>query len=202
MHPLCAVGPYGSTFWEMKSKAPYQWRFKKGGAAGASPWVGFVGYQLRYDGHIRIRKSSMQKQHEKLIEFVDTVLWSVMKRDAKGVRTLRKNPHMSKKQIIASASRAMVCMGVGRINHRIPPTPGQGAFSWCGGFRALCGRNADRSQMKRLDRQRRRQFGRVFKNLSVMKDKKPSFPKQIPKRQQVDYYGIPYSYYWQIFGVK
>ena len=46
-----------------KSKAPYEW----GPATkpGRVPWCAFVGYQIRHDGALRLRPSSLKKEVEK-----------------------------------------------------------------------------------------------------------------------------------------
>ena len=50
--------PYGRRFWRQKSKGPYRWSRRLEGV----PWIGFVGYQIHQDGHIRIRPASIRKQ--------------------------------------------------------------------------------------------------------------------------------------------
>ncbi len=40
-------------FWEGKSKGPYCWgRIEN----NSCPWIGFVGYEINYQGEIRVRK--------------------------------------------------------------------------------------------------------------------------------------------------
>ena len=51
-------------FWKSKSKEPFFWGNKHAGEENI-PWVAFVGYQIRYDGKIRIRKDSLQKEIKK-----------------------------------------------------------------------------------------------------------------------------------------
>jgi hypothetical protein len=48
-----------SLFWESKSKIAYRW------SSEAFPWLGFVGYQIRFDGVLRIRESSWLKEMSK-----------------------------------------------------------------------------------------------------------------------------------------
>lgn len=65
-HKPKSVEQYGPEFWDSKSKKPYRWTGKK--EPGCVPWVQFVGYQVRYDGLVRIKKASVQKHLDKLVE--------------------------------------------------------------------------------------------------------------------------------------
>ena len=46
-------------FWKLKSKAPFRWG---PGEGNAFEWIGFVGYEVRYDGFSRLRLSTLNKQ--------------------------------------------------------------------------------------------------------------------------------------------
>lgn len=46
-------------FWDIKSKAPFRWG---SGEGNAFEWIGFVGYEMRYTGEIRLRLSTLQKK--------------------------------------------------------------------------------------------------------------------------------------------
>lgn len=48
-----------SAYWDMKSKSPYLWG---PGEGNASEWIGFVGYEVRYTGEMRIRLSTLDKK--------------------------------------------------------------------------------------------------------------------------------------------
>jgi len=59
----CGDRYLGRGFYAIKSKLPYRW----GDPAqheGADHWVSFLGYQIRHDGRIRVRGSSLRKQIE------------------------------------------------------------------------------------------------------------------------------------------
>jgi hypothetical protein len=43
----------------MKSKSPFLWG---PGDGNAFEWIGFVGYEIRYTGHTRLRKSTLDKK--------------------------------------------------------------------------------------------------------------------------------------------
>ena len=52
-------------FWDAKSKRPYRWGTGWGNSA---QWIGFLGYEISRDGQIRLRKSSIAGQAEKIIK--------------------------------------------------------------------------------------------------------------------------------------
>src|SRR5690606_31211487 len=49
-------------FWDTKSKAPYVWGDQGSGSGASVPWLAFVGYQIRRDGRVRVRKASIDKE--------------------------------------------------------------------------------------------------------------------------------------------
>lgn len=67
-------------YWNEKTKAPFLWGPGEGNAA---EWIGFVGYEIRYDGEVRLRKSTLLKQFNKIcyqfhkVSSFDTVKSSV-----------------------------------------------------------------------------------------------------------------------------
>jgi hypothetical protein len=50
-------------YWDEKTKAPFRWGPGEGNAAD---WIGFVGYEVRSNGEIRLRKSTLNKQFAKI----------------------------------------------------------------------------------------------------------------------------------------
>jgi hypothetical protein len=71
-HKSRSFRDYRTEFWasSLKSKAPYKWaeyKIDDRDLAQNVPWVSFVGYQIRYDGLIRIRKSSIEKELKKQV---------------------------------------------------------------------------------------------------------------------------------------
>ena len=47
------------SFWDVKSKSPFYWG---PGEGNASEWIGFVGYEVKYAGEVRMRKSTLDKK--------------------------------------------------------------------------------------------------------------------------------------------
>ena len=148
VHPVRPEIPYGRQFWGQKSKGPYRWTDHPGGV----PWVGFVGYQVHYDGHIRVRPSSLRKHRERLWGEVEQVMvqlllaqnWSETRGETLVVRT---------KRIMASMRNRMAAIGVGVAKQ-------QSAYSrvpghcWVGGFQLLAEFPHQRGQLRSLDRAR------------------------------------------------
>ena len=85
-------------YWDEKTKAPFRWGRGEGNAA---EWIGFVGYEISCDGYIRLRKSTLKKQFNKIchryhlvtridevktdvpscMKAFDRIAWSIMKFD-------------------------------------------------------------------------------------------------------------------------
>ena len=111
-HELVTVHLYGTEFWTLKSKAPYRWCYSPG-EKGTSPWVGFLGYQIRCDGQMRVRKESIKKHHFKLIRIVDRVLDALFLRHADGSRTPRAGIRVLAEEVMELVRRKLVSAGVG-----------------------------------------------------------------------------------------
>ena len=56
-HPPQVVRAYNAKFWSNKSNFRYRWAQPT--RSGVVPWMQFVGYQVRYDGLVRIRPKSL-----------------------------------------------------------------------------------------------------------------------------------------------
>jgi hypothetical protein len=144
-HGPKGVMRYSKEFHEkMKSKLPYQ-------LAGlpvvqnASPWVNFLGYQIRYDGTIRVRLDSLRRHQDKLAEVVQRLT----RRIARPRAELKKENW----KIIRQAKGHLVSVGVGK-----PPLRGTNVAerprSWAAAFPLLKVNVHTLSQMRRLDKHR------------------------------------------------
>jgi len=186
------VGKYDQKFWDMKSKAPYNWCYNPA-ADGTSPWIGFVGYQIRCDGLIRIRKESMTRQHEKIIATANKTLWTIFDKSADGVRVAKPGVVVSWRQALYRLKGRLISSSVGRPRVGNQKSRQSTGLCWAYGFRGLNGKNIDLSQMRRLDRQRGSQLARAKAYLMniITKSKKPSI------KPDVRFHGAPFSYYGQ-----
>jgi len=170
------------SFWKEKSKLPYQWSNTN------FHWISFVGYEIRYDLSIRVRKKSLEKEMEKQFDVIDKV------RIAIG-RNCRKNA----KGIEESAINRLIGMSVGKIklwNYK----EAKNEMCWTAGFPEVNDNKYSRLQMRRLDSCRNRLIRKLVKELRVMpalKDK----TKKVANRPIV-YYGKPFSYYYHMIEKK
>ena len=152
------VEHYDKKFWESKSKKPYRWTGKKG--PGCVPWVQFVGYQVRHDGLVRIKKKSVQKHLDKLVETTGKVRAQLMDRSKRQPTLERPNMRATKREILSSFRRKLASMGVGRVNPHQPadsPLP----KCWANGYHALHNKPFITTFLKQFDRERERQIRRL-----------------------------------------
>jgi hypothetical protein len=174
---------YGKPFWneEVKSKSTYKWDMvnKEDTTTHKNvPWLAFVGYQIRYDGLIRVRKRSIKKELKKQVTETDKII--------KIVR-LACSANVNKKAIKFRLQQRLISMAVGRFKYGGTKL----SMCWCAGFKLLKSNSNITNQIRRLDRNREKQITRLVVNLKTIttpsrKSKKPKTPKK--------FYGANYSY--------
>lgn len=157
-HQPTSVDQYDKSFWAAKSKNPYCWTGRKG--SGCVPWVQFVGYQVRYDGLVRIKKKSFKNQIMKLRNVTDHMKFGLGCKP--GVSRVPAPPSVpaNKDQVMLSLLWTLVQSGVGKVSLQ---HPGQGPqrLCWAGGYKALHGKPLVPQLLKGLDRRRERQLKRM-----------------------------------------
>jgi hypothetical protein len=181
-HPPKRVLRYSSGFWDVKSKSRYPW------SKSDIPWIQFVGYQIRYDGVVRIRSKSLKKHSTAVTKLTDRLL-STLHHAGK-----KKSVRRSASEILHRFRQRLISMSVGRVRLGAPHN-GPMPMSWAAGFRGLHGRSIFRNRLKTLDYHRERQIMRVARLLRTMK-----LPMRARKRKTVEahrYYGRPFSYWAQ-----
>ena len=57
VHEIVQDPQYGAEFYGLKSKGPYEWNNPT--KRPSIPWVPFLGYNIRFDGNVRIRKETI-----------------------------------------------------------------------------------------------------------------------------------------------
>lgn len=140
---------YSAKHWDAKSRAPYCWGGRR---AGAVPWVSFVGYQLRFDGKARVRRTSITKHLEKQVAEVQQVVGSLQKAQW----TTRR----SRASVLEGVYRRLISLSVGRVPaHRWDQE--LGTYCWTDGFKELRAGPHDETQLRSLDRGRSRQIRRL-----------------------------------------
>lgn len=195
-HEPREVGVYPEKFWEGKSNRPYHWTKPQAGVG--IPWIQFVGYQVRYDGLVRVRLKSLKKHFKKLTGAADKVLAALNPgRKKRGAITpfaagIRRNS----RQIEHRFRQKLISLAVGR--RRLgPPLSEPMPMSWANGFRGLLGKKFVSSCLKALDRHRERQIRRVVRRLRQLPPPQASQAAKSEARNVHRYYGFPFSYWAQ-----
>lgn len=178
------TGVYDSAFWDksLKSKSPYAWAKPNLAQRNQiSPWLSFVGYQVRYDGVVRIRKTSIEKELKKQVSETDKIL-----------KVLRKSrsAKVNEKAIIFRLQQRLISMAVGRMQMGSKKL----SMCWAAGFKIAKGPLSIKSQFKRLDNNRERQIERAKRYVRRIQTPLSISAKPV-KRQR--YYGSKYSYHEQ-----
>ena len=179
---ICSENKH-ETFWENKSKSPYIWSSEYKQKLNF-PWIGFVGYEIHFDGFTRVRKKSLKK--EKLKQ--NDVILKINK-------AININRRARKGTILESAVNRLIGMSVGHIamwNHSTTIHE----MCWVNGFKQLKENKYLIRQLKYLDKNRNRKLAQLNKLVSKFEDPKPEEEMKRPKRKLV-YYGKPFSYYYQ-----
>jgi len=190
-HPPKEINSYSKQFWEGKSNAPYRWRCPS--QQTDVPWIQFVGYQIRYDGVVRIRLKSLKKQMTKLTQLADQLLAALNPgRRAPGqVRPFATGIRATGRQIAHRFHQRLISQAVGRRklwHHLDEPLP----LCWANGFRGLLDKKLVLSHFKALDQHRERQLRRITRRLLVL----PAQTTHIHSENSdaLRFYGYPFSY--------
>jgi hypothetical protein len=196
IHTPESVRVYGRVFWSKKSLNPFRWGRPL--QRSTVPWIQFVGYQIRYDGLIRIKQKSIAKHRAKILDETEQMLRllgavSIRRDGSPDFSAIKKNP----KQILHRFRQKLISISVGRraVHHDLrSPIP----KCWAAGFRMLAGKRIQLSNLKDLDRFRGRQIAWVAQKLK-------GFPKKIQppvsfRTRPPAYYGFPFSYVGQFAG--
>lgn len=193
-HPLKECKDYldkksNKLFWKSKSKEPYLWANPKE-EENAIPWLSFVGYQIKYNCDIRVRKQSIKKEKKKIVKEVENVLMAIAVKQGNVNETSRK----SKKQIIFSLQQRLNSMSIGRIQLYNYKNCKQG-LCWTNGFEMIKSKKNSyvSKQLKQLDSFREKQIWRLSKELNEL-SKESDNPEFILDENDL-YFGSPFSYH-------
>ena len=154
-------------FWNSsKSKNPYRWGPYDSEHRKNVPYVSFVGYQRRYDGLLRVRKKSLNKEYTKQKKMVNDILSRVQSEEDGKIK-------LNRRQIVFRAEQKLIAMSVGRMH--LKNLHKKLGFCWSNGFRVM-GSSPERSdgQLKYLDRSRERELSRLRRELKKVNLKKNS----------------------------
>lgn len=163
-------------FWKGKSKAPYRWA--AAGPPSSVPWCAFVGYQVRFDGALRVRPSSIKKEIEKHNHIVSQVKHFIR----------RHGQTKSRRQIIYRVRQRLraIAVGTGVVGNGGHPPP----FSWTRGFRLMGEYASLTGQLRDLDRHRVACIVGLRRRL----ERKGTRKRIAPKVAALKFEGFPFSY--------
>jgi len=178
------------SFWKGKSKGPYKW----GNISDDGfPWIGFVGYEIHYDGDIRVRKSSLHKELKKQKDVV---------KDIK--KAVEYELKVSRGTITESAMRKLIGMSVSRVELWNYSTV-ISEMCWKNGFQELNTNKHSVKQIKRLDRSRSKLYYDLVKEMDAVrivknkKEKRSDEDESVERENhQIIDYNKPFSYYYHL----
>ncbi|MCH8491245.1 MAG: hypothetical protein LAT81_15140 [Oceanicaulis sp.] len=175
---------YGKAFWDdsLKSKLPYKWAINyrtKEHSKRNVPWLSFVGYQIRYDGVVRVRNKSIKKELKKQVAETDKI-----------INVARKTPRINRMAIKFRLQQRLISMSVSRFKFGSSKM----SMCWCAGFKVLKSNPNLTNQIRRLDRNREKQLRRLE---LYLKDIKTPVRKTKKEVTPLKYYGHNYSYHKQ-----
>ncbi len=196
-HKAETVKTYSKEFWSGKSKSPYLWAEPR--KRKCIPWIQFVGYQIRYDGMLRVRLKSLKKHRKKLTATADELLATLNpNRSRPGEMTeLALGIRKRENQILHRFRQKLISLSVGRrklekqIMHPMP-------LCWCAGFKGLNGRHFPDNLLKNLDRHRERQVQRIVRRLRKRELPSSGAPLERKRVRALRHYGHTFSYAAQL----
>ena len=152
-HPTARRLPYGCAFYEAKSKGPYGWReLGKPNERGVSPWVSFLGNQVRFDGDVRVRKDSIERHIASLKscrrQYMGVLSASWRAGSGVALRKGTKKRPMPQGRAIRGMMATLVSKGVGYL--RSGPFAETGGTCWMSAFPDVRGAACER-QLRQLD---------------------------------------------------
>jgi hypothetical protein len=184
-HPATKATTYAKEYWSKKSTGVYRWG--KSEVDSDIPWIQFVGYQMRYDGVMRISKKSFKKHKKRLLQEADTLLHRLNpgKRKRGLVSPFAPGIRLSPEAILLRFKRRLVNLSVGQQSRHANT---QSTRCWTHGFKALKGRSVIIRHFEELDRYRERQVRRLARRLNLL-----GLTQGMQLRSKI-FMGFPHSY--------
>jgi hypothetical protein len=142
VHPPEKILSYDKSFYDAKTKRPYQLADPSGGKERI-PWMSFLGYQIRFDGQLRVKQESLKRHMDKQTKIVANVMRLASQPRARFIR--------NNQEIINRLALRLVASSVGK---RSGTQPSETARNWMDAFRLLARNTYSERQMRRLDRYR------------------------------------------------
>lgn len=173
---------YNRSFYDSKSRELYIWGDIK---EHKVPWISFVGYQIGFNGEVRIRCTSIKKELKKQEKIVHDTIQQISLNPI-------KNPNM----VIRSVIHRLQGMSVGHVNlYSKDLNP---SLCWVNGFQKINKNKYTKQQMKGLDKNRCKQISKLCYEVYKIKNSQNvdnSVKNLILDDPQIIYSGKPFSYY-------
>ena len=147
-----------------------------------------MGYQIRYDSCVRIRKKSIKKEISKQKKIISSIEHAL---NIKEKNKLNFNSRITKKQLLYRAEQKLIAISVGRVNLRNSKETVGLKPSWTIGFKKLNRNYIVEKQLKILDRSRTKAIHSLRMKLSKLKLDHKGKGKKMTER----YFGSPFSYH-------
>ena len=180
------------TFWKGKSKDAYPWAM---GQKDAAEWIGFVGYEMRRDGAMRIREKSFRKELDKQTKVVFE----------KTLDKIKDKMRVSNDSLLSSLERKLISMSVGKIEVWNAPFM-ESEMCWSAGFKELEMNPVLAKQLRELDRHRWMMLGAAKRRIEGALQKAQSLVRkdleQLEEDKNPDSHGMVHSYYYQFAREK
>lgn len=174
-------------FWKGKSKDAYPWAMRQKDAA---EWIGFVGYEMRRDGMLRIRKKSFRKELDKQTKVVFE----------KTLDKIKNKRRVSNVSLLNSLESKLISMSVGKISVWNAPFM-ESEMSWSAGFKELEMNPVLEKQLRELDRHRWMMLGAAKRRIEGKKKGNCVVRKDLEQiedyNKNPDKHGMVHSYYYQ-----
>jgi hypothetical protein len=184
VHKPVEIQEYGPDYWRTKSKAPFHWTRPQN--RGDVPWISFVGYDIRYDGLVRVRKSSIKRHRRQIVDTVGKELARFS-----GRRALDSTRPETVVGFLRRLQKRLTRRTVGRAtigSSQTRPLP----RSWAGGFRGLLHGRILQTQLRDLDRNLERQLRRAERRLGFRRP--PAGFAKVTRFHRTVFRGSPFSY--------
>ena len=179
-------------YWAAKSKATFAWGTSI--EAGEIPWIGFLGYELRRNGLLRIRRSSIDKQKDKITAIVGHAVRHLDHAIEKGSSRFFR---VSLRSFVNRVVGKVIATSVGRMTIGTE-VAGPCSRTFASGFRFLVGKWFPLKMFRELDRHRERNIRRLKRRAGKVpapKMKSHGRKVRVPK-----FFGRPFSYLAQFYS--
>lgn len=181
----------GKAFWKVKSKKPFFWGDKNAHSKNV-PWVSFVGYQMNFQGNLRVRKSTIKKEVNKQISETQKVLKALGKFNRRLI-VKSENARLPSRHISFRLAQKLISMSVGRVKIHSHKKPSEQGLCWTNGFKMLNHNRITSQQLRYLDKRRNMQLIRIKREIA--KINKTAKQSQYPEHMKSIFFGSAFAYY-------